>query len=72
MPAKPPYRRRLNSSADLETTYEATRAGFVARKLLSPHGNSTGMFREGAGDEIVLPAPALLRGLAKSLLEIGF
>ncbi len=30
---KPPYRRHLNSSAELETTYEATRAGFVALAL---------------------------------------
>lgn len=33
MPPKPPYRRHLNSSEDLETTYEATRAGFVALAL---------------------------------------
>jgi hypothetical protein len=33
MPAQLPYRRHLNSSADLETTYEATRAGFVALAL---------------------------------------
>ncbi len=33
MPTKPPYRRHLNSSADLKTTYEATRAGFVALAL---------------------------------------
>ncbi|MBI5840588.1 MAG: restriction endonuclease [Chloroflexi bacterium] len=33
MPPKPPYRRHLNSSADLETTYEATRAGFVSLAL---------------------------------------
>lgn len=30
---KPPYRRHLNSSAELETTYEATRAGFVSLAL---------------------------------------
>ncbi len=33
MPTKPPYLRHLNSSTDLETTYEATRAGFVALAL---------------------------------------
>lgn len=33
MPSKPPFRRHLNSSLDLETTYEATRAGFVALAL---------------------------------------
>ena len=33
MPAKPPYRRHLSSSTDIETTYEATRAGFVALAL---------------------------------------
>lgn len=37
MPAKPPYRRHLDSSADLETTYEATRAGFVALALEKNH-----------------------------------
>jgi hypothetical protein len=37
MPARPPYRRHLNSSADLETTYEATRAGFVALALEKNH-----------------------------------
>jgi hypothetical protein len=30
---KPPYRRHLNTSKDLETTYEATRAGFVSLAL---------------------------------------
>lgn len=33
MPSKAPYRRHLTSSANLETTYEATRAGFVALAL---------------------------------------
>ena len=33
MPSKPPYRRHLNSNIDLETTYEATRAGFVSLAL---------------------------------------
>jgi len=33
MPTKPPYLRHLNSSTNLETTYEATRAGFVALAL---------------------------------------
>lgn len=33
MPSTPPYRRHLDSGADLETTYEATRAGFVALAL---------------------------------------
>ncbi len=33
MLSKPPYRRHLKSSVDLETTYEATRAGFVALAL---------------------------------------
>lgn len=33
MPTKSPYLRHLNSSTDLETTYEATRAGFVALAL---------------------------------------
>jgi len=33
MPSKPPYYRHLNSSKDLETTYEATRAGFVSLAL---------------------------------------
>ncbi len=33
MSSKPPYRRHLKSSEDLETTYEATRAGFVALAL---------------------------------------
>ena len=33
MSTKPPYLRHLNSSTDLETTYEATRAGFVALAL---------------------------------------
>lgn len=33
MPAKAPYLRHLSSSALLETTYEATRAGFVALAL---------------------------------------
>ena len=37
MPSKPPHRRHLNSSADLETTYEATRAGFVALALEKNH-----------------------------------
>ena len=37
MPSKPPYRRHLKSSADLETTYEATRAGFVALALEKNH-----------------------------------
>jgi hypothetical protein len=37
MPVKPPYRRHLSSSADLETTYEATRAGFVALALEKNH-----------------------------------
>lgn len=37
MPSKPPYRRHLNSSEDLETTYEATRAGFVALALEKNH-----------------------------------
>lgn len=31
--SKFPYRRHLNSGADLETTYEATRAGFVSLAL---------------------------------------
>lgn len=31
--SKLPYRRHLNSGADLETTYEATRAGFVSLAL---------------------------------------
>ncbi len=33
MSSKSPYRRHINSSTDLETTYEATRAGFVALAL---------------------------------------
>lgn len=33
MPSKPPYLRHLNSNTDLETTYEATRAGFVTLAL---------------------------------------
>ena len=33
MPTKPPHLRHLNSSTNLETTYEATRAGFVALAL---------------------------------------
>ncbi len=33
MPSKLPYLRHLNSSRNLETTYEATRAGFVAQAL---------------------------------------
>jgi len=37
MPAKPSYSRHLRSSADLETTYEATRAGFVALALEKNH-----------------------------------
>ena len=37
MPAKPPHRRHLSSSANLETTYEATRAGFVALALEKNH-----------------------------------
>lgn len=37
MPSKPPYRRHLNSGKDLETTYEATRAGFVALALEKNH-----------------------------------
>ncbi len=37
MPTKPPYRRHLNSSSDLETTYEDTRAGFVALALEKNH-----------------------------------
>jgi hypothetical protein len=37
MPAKQPYRRHLSSSADLETTYEAIRAGFVALALEKNH-----------------------------------
>ena len=34
---KLPYRRHLNSSEDLETTYEAMRAGFVALALEKNH-----------------------------------
>jgi len=37
MSKEPPYHRHLNSSADLETTYEATRAGFVALALEKNH-----------------------------------
>lgn len=33
MPSKPPYLRHLNSNTDIETTYEATRAGFVTLAL---------------------------------------
>lgn len=33
MPPKSPFNRHLRSSSDLETTYEATRAGFVALAL---------------------------------------
>lgn len=33
MMSSPPYRRHLNSSDDLVTSYEATRAGFVALAL---------------------------------------
>lgn len=33
MPTRPSYCRHLKTSADLETTYEATRAGFVALAL---------------------------------------
>jgi hypothetical protein len=37
MPTTLSYRRHLNSSADLETTYEATRTGFVALALEKNH-----------------------------------
>lgn len=37
MPSILPYRRHLKSSTDLETTYEATRAGFVALALEKNH-----------------------------------
>jgi len=37
MPSKPPHRRHLKSSEDLETTYEATRAGFVGLALEKNH-----------------------------------
>jgi len=50
---KPPYRRHLNSSAGLETTYEATRAGFVALALeknnrATPHVDDARTLQEAA------------------------
>ena len=73
MPTKPPYRRHLNSSADLETTYEDTRAGFVALALEKNHRASpfVGEARalRDAASEASTPADLLhIRGIEEPLL----
>jgi len=73
MPTKPPYRRHLNSSPDLETTYEDTRAGFVALALEKNH-RATPFVGEAralrdAASEAIRPADLLqIRGIEEPLL----
>lgn len=73
MPRKPPYRRHLGSSADLETTYEATRAGFVALALEKNH-RATPFIAEAralqeAASHATTPADLLrIRGIENGLL----
>lgn len=73
MPSKPPYRRHLGSSADLETTYEATRAGFVALALEKNH-RATPFVAEAralqeAASHATLPADLLrIKGIENGLL----
>ncbi|MCC6299508.1 MAG: type II restriction endonuclease [Anaerolineales bacterium] len=65
MPAKPTYRRHLGSSADLETTYEATRAGFVALALEKNHRATPFIAEARALQEAAshAPSPADLLGI---------
>lgn len=65
MPAKPPYRRHLGSSPDLETTYEATRAGFVALALEKNHRATPFVVEARALQEAAshAPMPADLLGI---------
>lgn len=73
MPAKPSYRRHLRSSADLETTYEATRAGFVTLALEKNH-RATPFVAEAralqeAASHAVNPADLLnVKGIENGLL----
>jgi hypothetical protein len=73
MPAKPPYRRHLSSSADLETTYEDTRAGFVALALEKNHRATPFVAEARALQEAVsharIPADLLrIKGIENGLL----
>jgi hypothetical protein len=73
MPTKLPYRRHLSSSSDLETTYEDTRAGFVALALEKNH-RATPFVGEAralrdAASEAITPADLLhIRGIEEPLL----
>lgn len=73
MPEKPSYRRHLKTSTDLETTYEATRAGFVALALeknqrATPFVDDARALQEAASHAIN-PAKLLkIKGIEKGLL----
>lgn len=68
----PPYRRHLQSSNDLVTTYEATRAGFVALALeknrrATPHVAEARALREAAS-QASIPADLLkIKGIEAGL-----
>lgn len=73
MPAKPPYHRHLGSSADLETTYESTRAGFVTLALEKNHRATPFVAEARALQEAVshaaIPADLLkINGIENGLL----
>lgn len=70
---KPPYRRHLNSSKDLQTTYEATRAGFVSLALeknyrATPYISEARALKEAASQAQSAPELTRISGIESGLL----
>jgi hypothetical protein len=70
---KPPYRRHLNSTKDLETTYEATRAGFVSLALeknyrATPYISEARALQEAASQANSAPELTRISGIESGLL----